>query len=700
MEDLIYSMSLYIETLSAIKHPSLHHPKLSASYNPSASHRTLGTNTSLVRLATDYIYKPTIPRNTIISLGFLRAPKRSRTMRLFNATSHQLTDFVETIPPYAILSHRWQDEEVLFQDIVSGTARTKKGYEKITQCCAQALRDNLGYIWVDTCCIDKTSSAELSEALNSMYEWYQNAEVCYAYLCDVDVADTSDGEVPSEGGRSSGGGFGGSVWFTRGWTLQELLAPARVEFFNADWHPLGAKAELKSIIAGITGIPEAVLDGTRRPQELSVAQRMSWASQRVTTKVEDMAYSLLGLFEINMPMLYGEGKRAFIRLQEEIMRQSDDQTLFAWTRSSGSSSSPADAETTYHGLLAQSPADFRDSGEFVQSQQRFNRSPFSVTNMGISIELAVVHWTMDRYLAALDCEMQSKKSRVGIFLAPLPENNQYARVMGAGDHLPTLPADVKSEYRKVYVRQRIAGTPRPPERMYGFWLRQFPPVWKGPHSQFEVTAYHPWDETERKLCIPPGKRGTAGIIRYSMRQDRVVNLRVGFDAMLNPVVQFGGSLMTDARFRARDPHAFEAQMADDWMDKRRECVFIGDRNHGLNVNDGMIRILVLDEVVQGQPMWVVYIAEPENGAWHKDCVCDGCQLTVFGTRYRCQSCPGFDYCSDCFPNAKHTHPGHEFLEDKPVWHAGVYCDWCAEVSMLLSLSSALADSTGDIWPAV
>ncbi|KAF7163378.1 hypothetical protein CNMCM6106_000328 [Aspergillus hiratsukae] len=593
-------------------------------------------------------------------------------MRLFNATTHQLTDFLgsaETIPPYAILSHRWQDDEVLFQDILSGSAPAKKGYEKIAQCCAQALADGLGYIWVDTFCIDKTSSAELSEALNSMYEWYRNAEVCYAYLCDV-AEDT----VAVASGGSGGGGFSGSVWFTRGWTLQELIAPSRVEFFNADWQPLGSKAELKEVIAGITGIQEEVLDGTLRPQELSIAQRMSWASQRVTTKVEDMAYSLLGLFEINMPMLYGEGKRAFIRLQEEIMRQSDDQTLFAWKSSS--------ADDTYRGLLAQSPADFRDSGEFVQPEQRFNRSPFAVTNMGISIELAVVHWTMDVYLAALDCETQREKKRVGIFLAPLPQDNQYARVMCAGDDLPNFPADMKPEYRKVYVRQRISGTPKPPDRMYGFWLRQFPPVWKGPHSQFEVTAYHPWDEKERKLCIPPGKRGTAGIIRYSMREDHVVNLRVGFDDTLNPVVQFGGSLMTDARWKARDPNAFEVQMADDWMDERRECVFIGDRNHGLNLNDAMTRILVMEEVVKGQRMWVVYIAEPENGAWHKDCVCDGCRLTVFGTRYRCKSCPGFDYCSDCFQNARDTHPEHDFEEDKPVWHAAVYCDWCREVSVL------------------
>jgi hypothetical protein len=592
-------------------------------------------------------------------------------MRLFNATTHQLTDFLgETIPPYAILSHRWQDEEVIFQDIVSGAAPTKKGYEKITQCCAQALRDNLGYIWVDTFCIDKTSSAELSEALNSMYEWYQNAEVCYAYLCDVAETTVS--------ASSGSGGFNNSVWFTRGWTLQELLAPTRVEFFNADWRRLGSKAELKGIIAGITRIQEEVLDGTLRPQELSIAQRMSWASDRVTTKVEDMAYSLLGLFEINMPMLYGEGKRAFIRLQEEIMRQSDDQTLFAWKSSNSS------ADNTYRGLLAQSPADFKESGEFVQPQQRFNRTPFTLTNMGINIELAVVHWTMDVYLAALDCETQSRKKRVGIFLAPLPQDNQYARVMCAGDDLPDFPAAMKSEYRKVYVRQRIAGTPKAPERMYGFWLRQFPPAWKGTHSQFEVTAYHSWDEKERKLCIPPGKRGTAGIIRYSTRENHVVNLRVGFDAMLNPVVQYGGSLMTDARWKARDPDAFEVQMADDWMDERRECVYIGDRNHGLNLNDGIIRILVLEEVVKGQRMWVVYIAEPENGAWHKDCVCDGCRLTVFGTRYRCKTCPGFDYCSDCFQNARRTHPGHRFQEDKPVWHAAVYCDWCSEVSLLLS----------------
>ncbi|EAW14126.1 HET domain protein [Aspergillus clavatus NRRL 1] len=580
-------------------------------------------------------------------------------MRLFNCSTLKLTEFLgEDVPPYAVLSHRWQDEEVTFQDIQSGISQGKKGYEKVLACCTQAQRGGLDYVWVDTFCIDKTSSAELSESLNSMYDWYHKAQVCYAFLCDVFETSVTDE-----------GSFKDSVWFTRGWTLQELLAPTQVEFFSAEWHSLGTKSDLKEIIGKITGIQQEVLDGRIRPQELSVSQRMSWAADRVTTRIEDIAYSLLGLFEINMPMLYGEGKRAYIRLQEEIMKQSDDQTLFAWKSS----------DESYRGLLAQSPADFRGCGTFVQSKHKLNRTPYSVTNMGITIELAVVQWSMDIYLAALDCEIGDSQERLAIFLAPLPDNNQYARVMCEGEDLPVFPSNLESEYRKVYVRQRIAGAQRPPERMYGFWLRQFPPVHPGPNSRFEVTAYHPWDETERKLRIPPGKRGTAGLIRYSMRQDFVVNLRVGFDRLLNPVVQFGGALWSAQRgARVRDPNSFEALMDDEWMDARRERVFIGDRNHGLNLNDSTIRILIMEEVVKGQRMWVVHIAKPEDGAWHKDCVCDGCRLTVFGARYRCKTCPGFDYCSDCIKSAETTHAGHEFDEDRPAWHAGVYCDNCGE----------------------
>ncbi|KAK0634092.1 heterokaryon incompatibility protein-domain-containing protein, partial [Immersiella caudata] len=221
------------------------------------------------------------------------------------------------IPRYAILSHAWGDSEITLRDVEAGRGRGKAGHEKVEKCCDRAKADGFDYAWVDTCCIDKTSSAELSEAINSMYRWYQNADICYAYLSDV----------PSSGARR----FEESRWFTRGLTLQELIAPSRIIFFDQTWVEIGTKTTLGEMIMHRTGIPFAVLNGDPGAVErATVAQRMSWASTRQTTRVEDIAYCLLGIFGVNMPLLYGEGERAFIRLQEEIIKISDDHSIFAW----------------------------------------------------------------------------------------------------------------------------------------------------------------------------------------------------------------------------------------------------------------------------------------------------------------------------------------------------------------------------------
>ncbi|KAH8758214.1 heterokaryon incompatibility protein-domain-containing protein [Hyaloscypha finlandica] len=224
------------------------------------------------------------------------------------------------VPNFAILSHTWGEEEVTLQDIKTKEATKLLGYEKVTKACSVAAADGFDYIWIDTCCIDKTSSAELSEALNSMYRWYQEAEECYAYL--VDVPHNSVNRVTG----ATGPEFRESRWFTRGWTLQELIAPSSVIFLDSEWQDMGTKSKLQCAISEITGIPGSFLLGDDL-RHASIAQRMSWASKRETTRIEDLAYSLMGLFGIYMPMLYGEGERAFIRLQEEIMRVSDDHIL-------------------------------------------------------------------------------------------------------------------------------------------------------------------------------------------------------------------------------------------------------------------------------------------------------------------------------------------------------------------------------------
>lgn len=224
-------------------------------------------------------------------------------------------------PPYAILSHRWEADEVSHQDMLDGSFYKRKGYIKIDRCCVQASQDHLHYAWVDTCCIDKKSSAELSEAINSMYGWYKRSKVCYAFLSDISDSGVANYEKAAS-----------SLWFSRGWTLQELLAPRVVRFYTCDWGLIAERnnSYMSEAITISTGIPIKALQGFD-PDDWSIAQKMSWASERKTTRIEDQAYCLLGLFDVFIPMLYGEGERAFARLQEELSKMSDDRSIFAWS---------------------------------------------------------------------------------------------------------------------------------------------------------------------------------------------------------------------------------------------------------------------------------------------------------------------------------------------------------------------------------
>ncbi|KAH8667022.1 heterokaryon incompatibility protein-domain-containing protein [Xylariales sp. PMI_506] len=257
-------------------------------------------------------------------------------MRLINVSTQE---FHEVFDPksksYAILSHAWHEgQEVSHQDWLEWLARkpgwrdirARSGFEKISKACEMAREYGLDYVWVDTNCIDKTSSAELSEAINSMYSWYKSSKVCFAYLSDVNI----EGQLRQQDSEARKNEFKRSRWFTRGWTLQELLAPRKVVFFSATWKSIGTRRSLTLLIESTTGIASMYLSGKEQIQSATVARRMSWAATRQTSRKEDMAYSLLGLFDINMPLLYGEGEKAFLRLQEEIIKVSSDQTIFAW----------------------------------------------------------------------------------------------------------------------------------------------------------------------------------------------------------------------------------------------------------------------------------------------------------------------------------------------------------------------------------
>ncbi|KAI0839419.1 HET-domain-containing protein [Hypoxylon sp. FL0890] len=303
-------------------------------------------------------------------------------MRLLNARTKKLTDFLEAdAPPYAILSHTWGNAEVTFEDIQSAWPlyRFKDGWKKIKWCCRQALQDDLQYVWVDTCCIDKSSSAELQEAINSMFRWYERSHVCYAYLADV-----------TSGKESQDSDFRRSRWFTRGWTLQELIAPGLLIFFDTSWKVMGTRYALREVISSITSISEIILEGAainarRALRSASIAQKMSWAAGRSTSRPEDMAYCLLGIFQVNMPMLYGEGVEAFARLQEQIIRSSDDQTILAW----GFRRPILKLWGASH-ALATSPSDFAECSDLISLGAAEPGDSFALTQRGLELRLPTV----------------------------------------------------------------------------------------------------------------------------------------------------------------------------------------------------------------------------------------------------------------------------------------------------------------------
>jgi hypothetical protein len=235
---------------------------------------------------------------------------RHNTVQLYSFEEHE-------IPPYAILSHTWgnDEDEVKFQDVTNGSGKGRLGYRKIEFCAKQAAADQLGFFWVDTCCINKSSSSELAEAITSMFRWYQKAAKCYVYLPDVLAVghhQSSQSPRPWEAELRK------SRWFTRGWTLQELIAPKEVEFYSAEGEYLGSKMSLEDLLHEITGISVDVLrDGAL--SKVSDHEKFQWVQNRQTKRPEDMVYSLLGIFDVSLVMQYGEGEHhARHRLEEAI----------------------------------------------------------------------------------------------------------------------------------------------------------------------------------------------------------------------------------------------------------------------------------------------------------------------------------------------------------------------------------------------
>lgn len=338
-------------------------------------------------------------------------------------------------PQYAILSHTWEKEEVTYQDIQDlESARKRKGFAKIEGACSLACDKGYSYIWIDTCCIDKSSSAELSEAINSMFTWYRESEICYAHLSDVSKSSFDEENLKTR-------------WCTRGWTLQELLAPLYVYFFDQAWEYLGTRKSLAGALSKATQISVDVLGDTCiNLEQKSIACRMSWMSLRETTRVEDMAYSLLGIFDINMPLLYGEGMKAFKRLQEEIIKVSNDQSLLAWsgfdatlildspiTEGDDLVADPlADMPSYFHGCSEISAIITNDHHKMVTEKETTSllfhgisrdhsaTETYGMTGMGLQVKLPVVRGLKECF-GLLACQLRGREQYcIGIPLRCLP----------------------------------------------------------------------------------------------------------------------------------------------------------------------------------------------------------------------------------------------------------------------------------------
>ncbi|KAE9381065.1 HET-domain-containing protein [Stipitochalara longipes BDJ] len=479
-------------------------------------------------------------------------------MRLINVHTMELEEyFDEEIPPYAILSHTWGKEEVSFQEWTSlfrhrklekrfgksieymfaglelDTIHERSGYSKIVRCAEEARSNSINYIWVDTCCIDKTSSAELSEAINSMFRWYEKSIICYAYLSDV----ASLGSL-----RHEDSDFRKSRWFTRGWTLQELLAPSQLVFFDQGWGTSCKKTHISEVISEITGI-SAIYISHAGFQRASFAQKMAWASQRKTTRREDLAYCLLGNFEVNIPLLYGEGDKAFTRLQEEIVKQTQDQSVFAW----GFNLTPSRG---YSGIFARSPDDFEGCRSVVSRMDYSLSVPSQMTNKGLQIRFQV--WSnkacLDFVYGGIECT--DDIGGIGTLIIPLiplqnksvgdgdvfwrPPNSIPIRISSGShshsrsvhlDHYPRLPKTWKYKLITLYLMRDMDfvefASPVPRPLRMNFTIKGIPSL--HPSTLLEIFPHTcRLEGTQIYRYQPYGKREIDRVfLRFSSHQDQV-----------------------------------------------------------------------------------------------------------------------------------------------------------------------------------
>ncbi|KIW36636.1 uncharacterized protein PV06_11148 [Exophiala oligosperma] len=541
-----------------------------------------------------------------------------RLLKFDNQGSLRVTeDLHAKFPPYVILSHTWgkEKDEVSFDDLQNELWKSKAGHVKIRFCAQQAQKNGLKHFWIDTCCINKQSSAELSEAINSMYNWYQGARLCCVYLNDVEKTNWKR-SLPK------------SRWFKRGWTLQELLAPRRVTFYDRLWRRLGSKSALARRIASITRIPTAALisgDFTK----YSVAQRMSWSAGRATTRTEDGAYCLLGLFDVNMPLLYGEGQRAFVRLQEEIIKYNDDHSIFAWSMQ----------DLKFSGLLAPSPAYFSRCHSLASGESFKGREPFAMTNRGLSIGLEITPWAADTYLAYIDSTdqlMDQRPAAMGIFLRRLSQDDQYIRVninqngLWRGSRTAHKSQNRPTEERRLYIRQSVSNE-REQEHLnkksYGFSLT--------PRRLPISTVLYPRNPSGEpySAILHPGQWGPVLVLEFQPESGSLRQAALGFDFDFNPVC-----LLRDFWASDEDPD-FVRDPSGEWshlfMDPLgREEIFEGSKIYRRADHHGIW-------ILAGHRLWGLDVCSTEG-------LLDINGLGVTLKRDVSRTRPHWDFCMDNF----------------------------------------------------
>ena len=390
------------------------------------------------------------------------------------------------------------------------------------------------------CCINKVHTTELSETINSMYRWYHDSSVCIVYLVDVPEKPMMD-----------------SGWFDRGWTLQELIAPEVALFYDRDWNRIGAKSDMLAELCSKTGIPEDVLSHVIGPSKCSIAQRMSWAARRDTTRVEDRAYSLLGIFDVSMPHIYGEREKAFLRLQRLISQQTKDESLFAWTMGIGKH------EGKYSGPFAPSPSSYAHCSDIISTR---GSTGYSEMNGELSVTLKTFPHSMETFYAVLNCTRRtSPDSRVAILLTRLSNENEYLRANKGltGGRFLIAPSDLKTCADRP-VRIALEPTELPSNEFYGFWLRTLEPPG---HADCEARILSRSERSEAdKVCLGETQYGTAGIVHFEPKilpsrklgmiddepgWSRIRWVKLGFDKEFNPMLLLGNdsSLMMNMEQR-------------------------------------------------------------------------------------------------------------------------------------------------------